>query len=192
MTESMLDISKIFKGSYSGKELVILEITLFKISGKTIGEILHENRQVSIKHFERMFPRYTINKDFGNIMDFDYYYQFTFEGEKEDYIGFDSHGATGLTASEISEVGFADLFKDQDLRPLFKELVEKNYANSYLSKDLYPTSINLIVETEYSGGNDYFHDDDFESHSQIIGYLDGNLDKILVDVVKRNELRKDY
>lgn len=147
----------------------LLAVDVYEFTGDDIGKL----RKVynHDRYLTSILPKYTFNKEYGNIVDADGYLQFIDEGD-ERFILFNLETLDPLLKEEISNSGLDSLLKESNIRSYIEKMNIKNAEQFQRSL----TSLEyLIIEIEYTGGGSYFgYADDFDVHVGVVGALVGN------------------
>lgn len=157
----------------------LLSVEVYEFTGKDIGEL--RNQYQYDRYLSRILPKYTINKEFGNILDADGYLQFVENGD-EVYTLFDILTIDNLLNEEISNGGLENIFKNNDIRPFLDKMNKKKYKDF---KRSLTSAEYLIIEIIYNSG-DYFDSEyDVSVDINVVGALVGNnLDTIQIKECK--------
>jgi hypothetical protein len=117
-------------------------VYVVKLKGHEIGE------EKKPGHFKSYLPEYCVRKDTGQLDDSEYYLQFIYDGDEE-YTLFHMDPVDELLKEEVSNCpGIEEIFKDIDLRELFKDFHFQYYNDRGIPKANY-----LTVTMEYIGSD---------------------------------------
>lgn len=76
-------------------------------------------------------------------------------------------------------MGIEDVFENVDFRNILNKF--KPNDDETIKNFVIPKTENVIIEIKYWGGKDYMNGDyDFDVEYKIIGYLDDDMNKILI------------
>lgn len=168
-----------FKPQYSElKHLAILNIELYAITDTYLCE-LKKNQKINQNIFDYL-PEFAINKDYGNILNADYYHQFSgFEDKGEKFLFLNASTFDHSLNLDFENMGIEDVFENVDFRNILNKF--KPNDDETIKNFVIPKTENVIIEIKYWGGKDYMNGDyDFDVEYKIIGYLDDDMNKILI------------
>ncbi len=143
----------------------LLSVEVYEFTGKDIGELRKQYQHD--RYLSSILPKYTFNKEFGNILEADGYLQFVDDGD-EVYTLFDVATIDKLLNEEISNGGLENIFKENDIRPFLDKMEKKQFKDF---QRILPSAEYLIVELEYVGGDIW---EDFDVYINVVGALIGN------------------
>ena len=166
--------------------LAIMAVDAYIVSNKDVYEI---REQYKTHPFDHLHP-FTINlkelndKAGNTIIPAEFYLQFMGIVKDENtpnHILFDLNTQDDLLHEEISNAGYEDLFEGIDFKKILDHFPIKNYKDKWkrLGAPIY-----LIVQMNYFSSYDHYSGaTEWELETEIVGYLDGNLEKVIFDVL---------
>jgi hypothetical protein len=145
----------------------LLKVDVYEFTGNDIGKLREQYQHDRYLH--KILPKYTFNKEYGNMLDADGYLQFVYEGD-EKFLLFDFETNDDLLNEEISNGGLDTLLKGIDIRPYIEKMNFKKYDDFQRSLS---SAEYLIIELEYVNGG-YFNENEFDLNVNLVGALVGN------------------
>lgn len=174
----------------SSTHLAILAVDAYVINNNELYEI---GQKYKSNPFNHVHP-YTINlKEYNDqakntIISSEYYLQFhgqILEENPMEYVLFDCSTLDDLLSEEISNARIEDLFENIDFKKILSHFPIQPYKDKFRRLD---APFYLIVELTYMKSYDHYSGGyEYDLFADIVGYLDGNLDKQLFDVLKIGE-----
>lgn len=165
--------------------LAIMAVNAYIINTNDLYEL---NQKYKKNIFDHILP-YTINlkeyndKANNDIIQSDVYLQFVPKIKEENpnkYLVFDFQTFDEVLAEEISAVG-NDLFQGIDFKKILSNFSIKTFKDKGNRLD---APFYLIVQMEYFGSYDHYSGvSEYDLIIDIVGYLDGNLEKVIFDVL---------
>lgn len=166
--------------------LAIMAVQAYNVSNKDVYEM---RERYKTHPFDQFYP-YTINlksvndKAGNTIIPAEYYLQYMGLADNDEYpdqVLFDLSTHDDLLFEEISNVGYEDLFQGIDFKKILDHFPIVDYKDHWkrLGAPFY-----LIVEMNYFSSYDHYSGaTEYELETDIVGYLDANLEKHIFDVL---------
>ena len=173
--------------------LAVMAVNAYIINSNDLYEL---NQKYKRRMWDHLHP-YSINhKKYNdaannNLIPSDYYLQFSCHIEEEnpqEFTLFNFNTFDDLLNEEIGAVGVEELFQTEDFEKIMSHFPILTYKDKgkRLGAPFY-----LLVQMKYFGSYDYESGyTEYELETEIIGYLDGNLDKHIFNPLKLENLEQ--